>query len=62
MVMTPYRKIMDKYGMRKIRTLNVAMDDETKKLVIREARKAGISMSQYVRMCIVYYNEAVNGR
>lgn len=53
---------MNKYGMRKIRTLNVAMDDETKKLVIREARKAGISMSQYVRMCIVYYNEAVNGR
>ena len=48
---------MNKFGKRKIRTLNVAMDDATKRLVIRESKKAGISMSEYVRMCIAYFND-----
>lgn len=55
-------KIMDRFGNRKIRTLNVAMDDATKRLVIRESKKAGISMSQYVRMCITYFNDSQNSR
>jgi len=48
---------MNRFGKRKIRTLNVAMDDATKRLVIRESKKAGISMSEYVRMCIAYFND-----
>lgn len=47
---------------RKTRTLNVAMDDETKKHVMKASRKLGMSMSEYVRLCIAYYRDAIRDR
>lgn len=38
------------------------MDDETKKHVMKASRKLGMSMSEYVRLCIAYYRDAIRDR
>lgn len=41
----------------KVRRLVVCMSPSMKKQVIKNAKAAGISASQYVRMCIAYFQD-----
>ena len=46
----------------KYNSLNVALDAKTKRYIREESAKLGVSMSQYVRLCIAYYIDAVTDK